>query len=185
MKRSNILLLVVILLLIAITVPMFWNERNNGQEQNNQKLDEKILVNDQKIDIKDEMPSEPNDVEPDVVKVGDRICGLTVKEIDKFKGVKFDGKVTLSGVYEYTDYTGDGEGYIFTVDEEFRSKLPKLKIDPSSNKSFILHEFDKVDNIFKKGKGRATIVIDNYYLIDSQITTDAELVEVVEMKPEE
>lgn len=180
MKKSNILL-GVILLLIAISVFMVWKGKNNGQEQNNRKPDGKIIVNDEKVDIKDETPSEPNDVEPDIVKIGDQICGLTVKEIDSFKGVKFDGKVTLSGVYEYSDYTGDGAGYVFTVDEEFRSKLPKLKNDPSSNKYFILH---KVDNIFKKGRGRATIVIDNYYLVESQITTDAELVEVVEMKPE-
>ncbi len=77
-----------------------------------------------------------------------------------------------------------GDGYVFTVDEEYRSKLPKLKDDPDSNKYFILNNFAIVDDIFKKSKGRATIVIDNYYLIESQITTDAELVEVVEMKPE-
>lgn len=171
----------VILLLVVISILMVWKGKNNGQEQ---KPNERILVNDQKLDIKDEMSSEPNDVELDKVKIGDQICGLTVKEIDSFKGMKFDGKLTLSGAYEYSDYTGDGDGYVFTVDEEYRSKLPKLKDDPDSNKYFILNNFAIVDNIFKKGKGRATIVIDNYYLIESQITTDAELVEVVEMKPE-
>lgn len=181
MKKTNILL-VIILLFIGTSVFMVWNGKSNDQKQTNQKIDEKILVDNEKVEIKDE--TEPNDVDPDSIIIGDQICGLTVKEIDSFQGVRFDGKITISGYYEYSDYTGDGDGYIFTVDEEFRSKLPKLKVDPSSNESFILHDFDKVDSIFKRGKGRATIVINNYYLIESQITTDAELIEVIEMKPE-
>lgn len=69
-------------------------------------------------------------IKRDSIKIGQNIAGLTVKSIEKNQNsiadLTFSGEITLTGTYEWGE-TGDGNGCIFILDNNSKSKLPVLE----------------------------------------------------------
>lgn len=160
-----------------------------GQPQNNNSIE---VVSNQPV------MEQTNSVQPTVqennivykakVKIGDKIAGLTVKSLDMSDGylndITFSGEVIVEGEYEWTDDTGDGEGYVFTLDNDSIKKLPTLEGTEDID-YFILINDDYVEKSLNSIKGKAKIVIDEYSLGERQIPTGAKLVRVAENIPAE
>lgn len=121
-------------------------------------------------------PFDKNDI-----KEGDKILGLRVKSIDLRDGslddITFSGKIYLSGIYEYTEESGDGGAYVFKVDEKYIKKLPTTKgfgeID-----SFIISNTEAAELQFQDDYGAAHIIIEDYSIGERQIIASAKLVKV-------
>ena len=132
-------------------------------------------------------------------KAGDRIANMTVvktnaaiaetmPEYGPIGTVEFDGEATVSGIFEYVkEHEFLGEAFIFTVDEESVSNLPKLQNDERTV-WFVLENFEEAKSMFgnQEGKGKATIIIDDYVIrYDPKETyNSARLIKIVEMKKE-
>lgn len=195
--RKNLPLVVVIGVLALIMVAIFvYIYRSKPQEDLSSQIIEEPKVQAVLPVVKDD-PEESNEVindsvvviDKEVIKVGDVLCGLKVKSLEihdeYLNDITFEGEIEISGEYEYSEYTGDGDGYCFTMDEESTKKFPHLKdIRPDKKISLSLHNRDVAEKAFGFGSGHATVVIDEYSVGMRQIMTSAKIVRVVSMTVE-
>lgn len=131
---------------------------------------------------------ESNIIDPETVEKGQLINGLTVVNVDKsgvdsevqINDISFSGELTLSGMYEWGE-TGDGDGYVFTVDEAeiMLGKLPLLK-DFQDENTLLITNSEEAKQILPLTSGRATLTFSNYSIGYRQIMISADLVGVVD-----
>ena len=114
-----------------------------------------------------------NVFDPNLLKVGDKIGNMTVKEIgpmnisdpidvnNNYK-VSFTGKVNVSGELFFSEL---GNKYCFDVNQVDWVKIPKLKND-ERYPWFCLNKTNAatIDDIISANEGKANITIDNYIL---------------------
>lgn len=132
----------------------------------------------------------------DMLKKGDKACGMTVTKVEKTVDpdfdlpytsmyVTFNGKKQLAGTYEnWTKDEGPGTaGFYFKTKS---GKLPRLV--KSTYDEFLLNE-DFAVKLLPKVKGSATIVIEEYTLPKVTVATEgpvntpsARLVKVLKKK---
>lgn len=125
-------------------------------------------------------------INPATVEIGQSIGGLTVSEIDavgtgedlQINDITFSGELTVTGTYEWED-TGDGLGYIITVDEEAIQTIPLFEDFPDE-KTLVLSNTEEAKKLFSSSSGNATFVITNYSIGYRQIMMSADLVKVIE-----
>lgn len=125
-------------------------------------------------------------INPATVEIGQSIGELTVSEIDalgkgedlQINDITFSGEITVTGTYEWED-TGDGFGYIITVDEEAIQRIPLFEDFPDERTLF-LSNTEEAKKLLSSSSGNATFVITNYSIGYRQIMMSADLVKVME-----
>jgi hypothetical protein len=133
-----------------------------------------------------------NIFDKNMVKVGDKIAGLTVKTIKLVDGkylddITFSGEIELLGVCEWVDDTGVGPpAFMFSVDEAFMDKLPYEK-NLGVGRHMLIVNTDYAEKLLpKKQDGvKARITIDNFSMGERQIPCSAHLVKVIEVLPQQ
>jgi len=147
-------------------------------------------------DAKTEKPTPPTAVEAPTplvidkvkVKVGDRIGTFTVKSIQRTEGylldVTLEGELEVSGKYHYSDFTGDGDGWIFVIDADATNRLPYLSGEgPEQIRMYVLSNSPKAQTLLGKGPGTAVVVLDELSLGERQIDRRARLVRAIKVTP--
>ncbi|MFD3260741.1 hypothetical protein ACE3MQ_19290 [Paenibacillus lentus] len=125
-------------------------------------------------------------INPAAVEIGQSIGGLTVLELDtsgtgtdlQVNDITFSGELTLTGAYEWDD-TGDGFGYIITLDEEMMERIPLFE-DFADERTLILGNTEEAAELLSSSSGKATFVLANYSIGYRQIMISADLVKVME-----
>lgn len=125
-------------------------------------------------------------INPAAVEIGQSIGGLTVLELDtsgtgtdlQVNDITFSGELTLTGAYEWGD-TGDGFGYIITLDEEMMERIPLFE-DFADERTLILGNTEEAAELLSSSSGKATFVLANYSIGCRQIMISADLVKVME-----
>lgn len=125
-------------------------------------------------------------INPAAVEIGQSIGGLTVLELDtsgtgtdlQVNDITFSGELTLTGAYEWDD-TGDGFGYIITLDEEMVERIPLFE-DFADERTLILGNTEEAAELLSSSSGKATFVLTNYSIGYRQIMISADLVKVME-----
>lgn len=189
MKREKIVLLLVVFVFLfngcIKNSDRVETITSTNQEKPIQKPNEQIT---QDIDVtpkvNNKIEGESNNiVDKATVKVGDKIAGIIVKSLDKESGylhdVSFSGSIEVSGSFQWNEY-GDGKGYVFTVDESSKKKIPVLK-GINNLDYFVIKNSDLAQKLLSKKDGKAKIVINNYSLGERQITSSAILDKVLEV----
>lgn len=123
-------------------------------------------------------------INPATLEVGQQIGELTVSKLDisgtdadlQINDITFSGELTLTGSYEWGD-TGDGVGYIITLDEEMLERIPLFE-DLVDERSIVLSNTEEAKKILSSSSGKATFVLTNYSIGYRQIMIKADLVEV-------
>ena len=122
-----------------------------------------------------------NVIDPERIKAGDRIAGLTVASLEKtgksIKDVSFFGEMELTGTVKWVENTGDGAGYLFTVTAPESSKLPAIGRERETR---IIAVDIKAAELFKlpPEKTKVRIVIDALSLGERQIGARAKVIKV-------
>jgi hypothetical protein len=125
-----------------------------------------------------------NVIDPERIKAGDRVAGLAVASLEKtgksIMDVSFAGEVELTGIVEWSENTGDGAGYLFTVTAPESSKLPAfgreretrvIAVDIRAAGSFQL----------PPEKTKVRIVIDALSLGERQIAARAKVIKLTRL----
>ncbi|WP_435923528.1 hypothetical protein [Paenibacillus sp. DYY-L-2] len=123
-------------------------------------------------------------INPATLEVGQQIGELTVSKLDisgtdadlQINDITFSGELTLTGSYEWED-TGDGFGYIITLDEEMLERIPLFE-DFDDERSIVLSNTEEAKKMLSSSSGKATFVLTNYSIGYRQIMIKADLVEV-------
>ncbi len=113
------------------------------------------------------------------IQLGDSVAGLKVISLHKAAGylndVSFVGKIELNGISEWVENTGDGPGYLFTVDPPDRYRLPSLGIG-NEKRVIVLRMSEAYKSSLPKEKTKVHLVIDQFSIGERQIETTAKLV---------
>lgn len=118
------------------------------------------------------------------LKEGLRAGKFTISSVEMSDGyvndVTFSGEIELSGAYFYSEYTGDGDGYIFEVDASGLERLPVVQGVNEGRGSFLLFSnYETALDAFGYSAGEATIIIDDFSVGERQIISMARLIRVV------
>lgn len=120
------------------------------------------------------------------IQAGDVVAGLKVVSVDRRAGslvdATFDGAVELVGEMEWLENTGDGPGYIFTIDKAYADKLPVLNEAESLG---VLKLKVQAENkqLPPKQKTKVKVIVDGYSVGERQLSRSAVLVKVVAVLP--
>jgi len=122
------------------------------------------------------------------VKVGDRIGSFTVKSVERAEGFLLDvtlsGELEVSGKYHYSDFTGDGDGWIFEIDADAANRLPYLSGEgPEQIRMYVLSNSPEALTLLGKGPGNAVVVLDGLSIGERQIDRRARLVRALKVTP--
>lgn len=152
-------------------------------ELNQEKLDLERNVADSEKKMQDKLENYKNNViDLATVKAGDRLAnGMVVKKIEP-QSIEFEGKVVISGNYEYDTVPGM-RLVCLCPDPISREKLPK--IDSLTPESFCFSNQEIAKNRFGPpgSKGEAVVAIDNYKVtMFDGYAPYAELIKTIEKK---
>ncbi len=122
------------------------------------------------------------------VKEGDRVGSFTVKSVQRAEGTLLDvtlsGELEVSGKYHYSDFTGDGDGWIFEIDAEAAGRLPYLSGEgPDQIRMYVLSNSPEALTLLGKGPGIAVVVLDELSIGERQIDRRARLVRALKVTP--
>jgi len=128
------------------------------------------------------------------VKPGDRIGAFVVKSVDRQQGslvdVTLEGELEVDVSYEYSDFTGDGDGWILSIDARHTDALPFLDGEnPEQIRSYVLSNPVQAEVAFGKGtadkpaSGTARVVLDTLSIGDRQIDRRARLARALRVSP--
>lgn len=128
------------------------------------------------------------------VKPGDRVGAFVVKSVDRQQGslvdVTLEGELEVDVSYEYSDFTGDGDGWILSIDARHTDALPFLDGEnPEQIRSYVLSNPVQAEAAFGKGTadkpatGTARVVLDTFSIGDRQIDRRARLARALRVSP--
>ncbi len=118
------------------------------------------------------------------IKTGDRVAGLTVVSVERNENfltdVSFSGEMELTGTVEWLENTGDGPGYLFTVQAPESSRLPALGRERETR--VIALDFQGTESLrLPQGKTKVRIVINHFSLGERQISERANVIKVIRL----
>jgi len=128
------------------------------------------------------------------IKPGDKVGAFLVKSVDRRQGslvdVTLEGELEVDVRYTYSDFTGDGDGWILEIDARHTDALPFLDGEnPGQIRSFVLSNRVQAEAAFGKGtadrpaSGTARVVLDTLSIGERQIDRNARLVRTLRVSP--
>ena len=122
-----------------------------------------------------------NVVDKNQLKIGDVVAGLKVTTLERRNNslldATFAGEVVLEGTSEWLENTGDGPGYIFTVQMPEAAKLPALGLEKET-RLIGLQVASPISTLLPQKKSHVRLVIDRFSLGERQIAARATVVKV-------
>lgn len=133
-------------------------------------------------------------IDREKVKPGDRVGAFVVKSVERQQGflldVTLEGELEVDVTYEYSDFTGDGDGWILSIDARHTDALPFLdQENPEQIRSYVLSNPVQAEAAFGKGtadkpaRGTARVVLDTLSIGDRQIDRRARLARALRVSP--
>ena len=127
-------------------------------------------------------------------KPGDRVGTFVVKSVERQQGflldVTLEGELEVDVTYEYSDFTGDGDGWILSIDARHTDALPFLDGEnPEQIRSYVLSHPVQAEAAFGKGtadnpaRGTARVVLDTLSIGARQIDRRARLARALRVSP--
>jgi hypothetical protein len=128
------------------------------------------------------------------VKPGDRVGAFLVKSVERQQGslvdVTLEGELEVDVTYTYSDFTGDGDGWILEIDARHTDALPYLDGEnPEQIRSWVTSNPVESEAAFGKGtadrpaSGTARVVLDTLSIGERQIDRRARLVRTLLITP--
>ena len=123
-------------------------------------------------------------LEKSSLREGMRAGKFTIASVEISDGyvsdVTFSGEIELTGEYFYSEYTGDGDGYIFNAGTSGAARLPVVQgVNEGEGAFLLLSNYETAFKAFGYSAGEATIIIDNFSVGERQMGSMARLVRVV------
>ncbi len=136
----------------------------------------------------------PLRIDREKVKPGDRVGAFVVKSVERQQGtlvdVTLEGELEVDVTYEYSDFTGDGDGWILSIDARHTDALPFLDGEnPEQIRSYVTSNPVESEAAFGKGtaekpaRGTARVVLDTLSIGDRQIDRRARLARALRVTP--
>ncbi len=141
-----------------------------------------------------ETPPAPLRIDRQKVKPGDRVGAFVVKSVERQQGtlidVTLEGELEVDVTYEYSDFTGDGDGWILAIDPRHTDALPFLDGEnPEQIRSYVLSNPVQAEAAFGQGtaekpaRGTARVVLDTLSIGERQIDRRARLARALRISP--
>lgn len=122
-----------------------------------------------------------NVIDKNRLKIGDVVAGLKVIELERRNNslldATFAGEVVLEGTTEWLENTGDGPGYVLTVQMPEAAKLPALGLEKET-RLIGLQVAPQLSTLLPQAKSRVRLVIDRFSIGERQIAARATVVQV-------
>lgn len=201
-RKGNItvLILVPLLVIVSLLAGFFYWQWQQASSNTTAITETTYIIEDQNEPQQElpqssnKMPAPSSKFDIATVKVGDKVGAMTVSAIEPFMGdkpfsennakVTFKGPITVTGDYFQmgpNELFSDRMGACFEkFDEDSLDILPQ-KLGEYGHPLFCFSNNSFVDKYFASGTGQATIIIDDYEVVNlpAEVWNSARLIDVI------